>query len=78
MTDKDLLIFNPNYNSYLQKLKSKESKSSELSRIMSKPYDAAKSKSRKEKKELVLYAYLRTQKEQGNPQPAATSKEALL
>lgn len=35
MTDKEMLIFNPNYNAFLQKLKSKDSTSSELSRIMS-------------------------------------------
>ena len=34
MTDKDMLIFNPNYSGFLSKLKSKDSKSSELSRIM--------------------------------------------
>jgi len=56
MTDKDMLIFNPNYNAFLQKLKSKESKSSELSRIMSQPH----SKVRQKKKELALFAYIRT------------------
>lgn len=39
MTEKDMLIFNPNYHQFLQKLKSKESKSSELDRIMKQPYD---------------------------------------
>jgi len=40
MTEKDMLIFNPNYHAFLQKMKNKDSKSSELSRIMSKPYNA--------------------------------------
>ena len=40
MTDKDMLIFNPNYHDFLKKLKAKESKTSELSRIMSQPFDA--------------------------------------
>lgn len=44
MTEKDMLIFNPNYHGYLKKLKSKESMTNELSRIMSHPFDANKSK----------------------------------
>ena len=60
MTEKDMLIFNPNYQAFLEKLKSKESKTSELNRIMAQPYDA-KAKSRKKKKELALYAFMRTQ-----------------
>ena len=35
MTEKDMLIFNPNYHAFLKKLKNKEAHSSELSRIMS-------------------------------------------
>ena len=35
MTEKDMLIFNPNYHAFLRKLKAKESMSSELSRIIS-------------------------------------------
>jgi len=62
MTDKDMLIFNPNYQAFLEKLKSKESKSSELSRIMSQPYNEAASKLRKKKQETVLYAYVRETK----------------
>ena len=51
-----MLIFNPNYHAYLAKLKSKESKKSELTNIMNKPLTE---KQRKKKKELVLYAYFR-------------------
>ena len=58
MTEKDMLIFNPNYHAYLAKLKSKESKKSELTNIMNKPLTE---KQRKKKKELVLYAYFREQ-----------------
>ena len=60
MTDKDMLIFNPNYHQFLQKLKSKESKQSELDRIMKQPFDKSQANKRKPDKELVLYAYLRT------------------
>lgn len=49
MTDKDMLIFNPNYHDFLKKLKAKESKTSELSRIMSQPFDASAVKRRKTK-----------------------------
>ena len=56
MTDKDMLIFNPNYQAFLQKLKQKESKSSELSRIMSQPA----SNKRAKKKETALFAFIRT------------------
>ena len=59
MTEKDMLIFNPNYQAFLEKLKSKDSKTSELNRIMAQPYDA-KARSKKKKKELALYAFLRT------------------
>ena len=59
MTDKDMLIFNPNYHQFLQKLKSKESKQSELDRIMKQPFDKDQMK-RKPKKELALYAFMRT------------------
>ena len=55
MTDKDMLIFNPNYQAFLQKLKQKESKSSELSRIMSQP----PSNKRAKKKEMALFAFVR-------------------
>lgn len=56
MTDKDMLIFNPNYQAFLQKLKQKESKSSELSRIMSQP----PSNKRAKKREMALFAFIRT------------------
>ena len=39
MTDRDMLIFNPNYHQFLKKLKSKESNTSELDRIMKQPFD---------------------------------------
>ena len=87
MTDKDMLIFNPNYHNFLKKLKAKESKTSELSRIMSQPYDASQVKlnimpdgsfrNRKPKQEMALYAFMRTQHPQNsagaNPNGNTTS-----
>lgn len=67
MTEKDMLIFNPNYHDFLKKLKSKESMANELSRIISQPYDEVKSKMNKKKRELVLYAFARTQGKQTLP-----------
>ena len=61
MTDKDMLIFNPNYHEFLAKLKNNESQSSELKRIMQQPYNATNRQKKPKGKELVLYAYLRTQ-----------------
>ena len=62
-----MLIFNPNYYDFLKKLKSKESMTNELSRIISQPYDEVKSKMNKKKRELVLYAFARTQGKQSLP-----------
>ena len=56
MTEKDMLIFNPNYHAYLAKMKSNVSKKSELTNIMNKPLTKNQ---RKKKEELVLYAYFR-------------------
>ena len=39
MTEKDMLIFNPTYHEYLQKMKNKEAKSSELAQIVRQPYN---------------------------------------
>lgn len=35
MTEKEMLIFNPNYHEFLKKLKAKEQMAGELSRIIS-------------------------------------------
>mmetsp|Transcript_28557 Transcript_28557/g.35317 ORF Transcript_28557/g.35317 Transcript_28557/m.35317 type:complete len:114 (-) Transcript_28557:187-528(-) len=64
MTEKDMLIFNPNYHAFLKKLKAKESMTSELSRIVSQPNDG---KTRKQKKETALFAYMRVQQNNGGP-----------
>lgn len=57
MTEKEMLIFNPNYHQFLKKLKAKEHMSSELSRIISQPHDA---KNKKRKKDTAIHASLRT------------------
>ena len=56
MTDRDMLIFNPNYTAYLQKLKSKADTNSELSRIMDQPYKPGQ---QKKKEQLALFAFTR-------------------
>ena len=78
MTEKDMLIFNPNYHAFLKKLKNKEAHSSELSRIMSQPYNADDSK-KKKKQELALYAFMRTQqpKEDGNQKGLAKGSNMM-
>ena len=69
MTEKDMLIFNPNYHAFLKKLKAKETMSSELSRIISQPFDG---KSKQKKKELALFAFMRSQ-QSNQPAPATIS-----
>jgi len=57
MTEKEMLIFNPNYHEFLKKLKAKEHMASELSRIISQPHDA---KNKKRKKDTAIHAFLRS------------------
>ena len=54
MTDKDMLIFNPNYHQFLAKLKNKDSKTSELSRIMSQPFKPTQSKVSEYRKQQLI------------------------
>ena len=65
-------MFNPNYEAYLNKLNKNQNKVSELSRIINQPYNE---KNKKKKKELALYAFLRTtQKDNTNEPPATLDK----
>ena len=57
LSDKDMLIFNPNYEAYLSKLNKNQDKVSELQRIMNQPHNPH---AKKQKKELALYAFLRS------------------
>ena len=70
MTDKDMLLFNPNYSGFLQKLKSKDSKSSELSKIMTQ-LNSKKLKKKKKAPELALYAHVRQAGIKVNKAPAS-------
>lgn len=56
MTDRDMLIFNPNYHAYLKKLKYLESQKNELGEIKAAP----RREDRKGKQQTALYAYAKT------------------
>ena len=62
LTDKDMLLFNPNYEAYMNKLNKNQNKMSELSRIMGKPYDA---KAKEQKKEAMTRFLRATWKQNG-------------
>ena len=57
LTDKDLLLYNPNYVNFLEKLKKKATHRSELGTILN---EKNQSRDRQKKKELALYAYAKT------------------
>lgn len=71
LTDKDMLIFNPNYEAYINKLNKNSSKVSELSRIISQPFNG---KEKKKKQELALYAFMRTTGKGTQPQSKLESQ----
>lgn len=81
MTDKEMLIFNPNYHEFLKRLKAKEHMSSELARIIKQaPDNYAKigGKLRKaDKGGTAIYAYFRHQKEQQEQQEKKQSTSLL-
>lgn len=54
LTDKEMLIFNPNYKSLLDKLKQKENLTSQLGRILKEPSGIPT-----KKKELALFYFVR-------------------
>lgn len=59
MTDKEMLLFNPNYQNYMNRLKGKHTEKSELGRLLSQPHDTKDTKRKYRRKETALYAYVR-------------------
>ena len=58
LTDKDLLLYNPNYLNFLEKLKKKAAHRSELGAILNLK---GQTRERMKKKELALFAFAKTQ-----------------
>ena len=58
LTDKDLLLYNPNYVNFLEKLKKKAVHRSELGAILNQK---GQTRERMKKKELALFAFAKTQ-----------------
>lgn len=64
MTDREMLLFNPNYQNYLNRLKGKQAEKSELGRLLSEANDGKEPIRKYRRKDTALFAYVRETKPQ--------------